>query len=153
MEQADQRRASETGGLLKAPCHVTVLTDCILTDAAILVILMLKVFTGLQPTAIWKPSWKKTKCYDKTAVQNNGYFFSSLPYGNATVSSFEVMEQNIQPILSFLVKSLLLKMKPEKQPLPLSTKSAVFKLLRDLPFQGLQQDGICAIKKQHTELQ
>lgn len=72
MEHADQRRASETGGLLKAPCHVTVLTDCILTDAAILVILTLKVFTGLQPTAVWKPSWKKTKFYDKTAVQNNG---------------------------------------------------------------------------------
>jgi len=66
-------------------------------------------------------------------------------------SSF--LPQFIQPILSFLVKSLLLKMKPEKQPLPLSTKSAVLKLLRGLPFQGLQQDGICAIKKQHTELQ
>lgn len=55
MEQAGQRTA-EPEGLLKSPCHITVLTDCILTDAAILVILTLKVFTGLQPTADWRPS-------------------------------------------------------------------------------------------------
>jgi len=46
-------------------------------------------------------------------------------------SSF--LPQFIQPILSFLVKSLLLKMKPEKQPLPLSTKSAVLNFFSQHP--------------------
>lgn len=114
----------------------------------------LTVFIWLQP--VWKSGWQSI-IDDRTAVQKFQWLnCSDFAYDKVLVSSFEVTKEKIHLILSLANssgQSLLLELILEKQSLSLSIKRVVFPQLRSLPFQNLQQDGICTIEEHHTKLQ
>lgn len=114
----------------------------------------LTVFTWLQPAG--ESGWRSV--FDsRTAVRKFQWLnCSDFAYDKVLISSFEVTKEKIHLILSlanFSGQSLLLELILEKQSPSLSIKWVVFKQLRCLPFQNLQQDGICTIEEHHTKLQ